>query len=278
MKKLISIALCTVMLLGVFCAMASCSKESYEIAVVTDVGQINDKGFNQGTWEGAEAYAKKNNISVKYYQPANGSDANDNDRIAAMRQAINNGAKVIVTPGFLQATALRTVAAEHPEVKFVFVDGWTITDKVDETGKEVGFACGGSMFDSVKSAAAEYKDRNVKIVGVDTDQSGESEQVITSAVKELATSVDIVLTQFYGGEWDSKLAGKTQNLGAAENATGLPTATWRLTNFTVEQYKEVFEKIKNGTIVPDANTPGNANENGDWLKANLNNVVIDFEK
>ena len=111
MKKLISIALCAVMLLGVFCAMASCSKESYEIAVVTDVGQINDKGFNQGTWEGAEAYAKKNNISVKYYQPANGSDANDNDRIAAMRQAINNGAKVIVTPGFLQATALRTVAA-----------------------------------------------------------------------------------------------------------------------------------------------------------------------
>lgn len=378
MKKLISIALCAVMLLGVFCAMASCSKESYEIAVVTDVGQINDKGFNQGTWEGAEAYAKKNNISVKYYQPANGSVANDNDRIAAMRQAINNGAKVIVTPGYLQATALRTVAAEHPEVKFVFVDGWTITDKVDETGKEVGtpfanitaivykeqesgylagyavvkegyeklgftaggggtnpacnrfgygfvqganaaaaelgktvtikysykfgdnfsasselqaqiaswyaagtevvFACGGSMFDSVKSAAAEYKDRNVKIVGVDTDQSGESEQVITSAVKELATSVDIVLTQFYGGEWDSKLAGKTQNLGAAENATGLPTATWRLTNFTVEQYKEVFEKIKNGTIVPDANTPGNANENGDWLKANLNNVVIDFEK
>ena len=42
--------------------------------------------------------------------------------------------------------------------------------------------------------------------------------------------------------------------------------------------QEPFEKIKNGTIVPDANTPGNANENGDWLKANLNNVVIDFEK
>ena len=39
MKKLISIALCAVMLLGVFCAMASCSKESYEIAVVTDVGR-----------------------------------------------------------------------------------------------------------------------------------------------------------------------------------------------------------------------------------------------
>ncbi len=97
-----------------------------EIAVVTDVGQLMDKGFNQGTYEGAEAYAKAHNISYRYYQPANGSDASDNDRIAAMKQAIDNGAKIIVAPGFLQATAMETVAKENPEVKFVFVDGWAL--------------------------------------------------------------------------------------------------------------------------------------------------------
>lgn len=48
MKKLISIALCAVMLLGVFCAMASCSKESYEIAVVTDVGPDQRQGIQPG--------------------------------------------------------------------------------------------------------------------------------------------------------------------------------------------------------------------------------------
>ncbi|MBQ1959528.1 MAG: BMP family ABC transporter substrate-binding protein, partial [Firmicutes bacterium] len=34
------------------------------------------------------------------------------------------GAEVLVTPGFLQATAIAEVAAQYPEVQFVFIDGW----------------------------------------------------------------------------------------------------------------------------------------------------------
>ena len=133
MKKVLSLILCLVMMLSAI-SLVACTggdqggSNTYEIAVVTDVGQLMDKGFNQGTWEGAEGYAKANNKTVKYYQPANGSDATDNDRIAAMRQAITNGAKIIVAPGFLQATAMTTVAKENPDVKFVFIDGWTLTD------------------------------------------------------------------------------------------------------------------------------------------------------
>ena len=131
MKKVLSLVLCAVMILSML-SLVACGggkTDTYEIAVVTDVGQLMDKGFNQGTWEGAEAYAKANGKTYKYYQPANGSDATDNDRIAAMRQAITNGAKIIIAPGFLQATAMTTVAKEHPEVKFVFIDGWTLTDE-----------------------------------------------------------------------------------------------------------------------------------------------------
>ena len=40
----------------------------YELALVTDLGTIDDKSFNQGAWEGMEKYAKENNISYKYYQ------------------------------------------------------------------------------------------------------------------------------------------------------------------------------------------------------------------
>ena len=125
MKKVLSILLVAVMVLS----MAACGgKEEYEIAVVTDVGQLMDGGFNQGTYEGVETYAKANNKTYNYYQPANGANATDNDRVAAMRQAITNGAKVIVAPGFLQAAAMTTVAMESPDVKFVFVDGWALDD------------------------------------------------------------------------------------------------------------------------------------------------------
>lgn len=327
-----------------------------KIAVVTDVGQLMDKGFNQGTYEGAKAYADANGISMKYYQPANGSDATDNDRIDAMKQAIENGAEIIVTPGFLQATAIEAVAKENPDVKFVFVDGWAMgfknvtaivykeqesgylagyaavkegytklgftggggganpavcrfgygflqgasaaavelgkdvevkySFKYGETfgpstelqtqiagwyadGTEVVFSCGGGMFQSVLSAAAEYE--NARIIGVDVDQSGESSKVITSAVKGLAASVEKVLGQYFDGKWDAELADVAQNLGASENATGLPEDTWSMKNFTVDQYKEVLGKIAKGEVTPDAAYP----ENVSGLK--LDKVKIIYE-
>ena len=341
------------------------TEEGYKVAVVTDVGQLNDGGFNQGTYEGAVAFAEKNNLTYKYYQPANGSDATDDDRIAAMRQAVEGGAEIIVTPGFLQATALETVAEENPEVKFVFVDGWALgLDNVTaisyheeesgffagyaavmdgytklggtfggagtnaacnrfaygyiqgiqaaaaELGKdveatisflyggsfssstelqtqisgwynngiEVVFACGGSMLQSVKAAAAETE--NGKIIGVDTDQSGESDRVITSAFKNLSGSVELTLTKWLEGKWDAELADKLSNLGVNEDATGLPTAesSWRFTTFTVDQYKEVFNKVVDGTIKIDSDCADlSTAEAWDNLKANCPNVKLTLE-
>ena len=97
-----------------------------EIAVVTDLGSLMDGSFNQGTWEGAEEYAKEHNKTVKYYQPPNTTEATDADRISAMNAAVDNGAKIVVTPGFAQAVALQDVAKNNPDVKFVFIDGWNL--------------------------------------------------------------------------------------------------------------------------------------------------------
>ena len=129
------------------------------------------------------------------------------------------------------------------------------------------------MFESVKSAAE--ANPGAKIIGVDVDQSYASDLVITSAVKGLSESVAKVLDQYYAGKWDSDLSGKTQNLGAADNATGLPIATSRFTKFTADQYNDLFAKIKNGTVTPKDATPADAN-NGTWL-ADFDYVTVDFE-
>ena len=50
---------------------------TYELAFVTDVGQLKDKSFNEGTWNGVKLYANENDMSYKYYQPANGDQATD---------------------------------------------------------------------------------------------------------------------------------------------------------------------------------------------------------
>ena len=94
---------------------------TYEIALITDVGTIDDKSFNQGAWEGVKAYAEEHNITYKYYAPAR---QDTQQYINAITLAVENGAKVIVTPGFLFEPAIFQAQDLFPEVKFVLLDGF----------------------------------------------------------------------------------------------------------------------------------------------------------
>lgn len=307
---------------------------TYQIAMVTDVGQLKDGSFNQFTWNGVKMYAYQNGKTYKYYQPANGSSATDDDRIKAMTDACEAGAEVLVTPGFLQDTALEAVAPQYPDVQFVFIDGWdtgldnilgvsyqeeqagylagyaavmegytklgfsgggggsnpacirygygyaqganaaaeakgvdvemrysweygssfSASDDLQamlagwfNAGTEVCFMCGGTMFNS-GAAAAEAAD--AAIIGVDVDQSAQSDAVVTSAMKGLAQSVMVALDNFYS----NGLQKGSLVLGAADDAVGLPVDTWSLQNWTVDEYNALFEKIKSGEIVVDNNS------------------------
>ena len=99
------------------------SDGKYQVAFVTDVGDLKDKSFNQGTYDGVKLYANANSKSYKYYKPANGDKATDDDRYDAMKAAVDNGAEVVVAAGFLQGTALKKAASEFKDTKFVFIDG-----------------------------------------------------------------------------------------------------------------------------------------------------------
>ena len=303
----------------------------YQVAFITDVGQLKDKSFNQGTFDGVKLYAANNGKSYKYYQPANGDQATDDDRIDAMKLACENGAEVVVAAGFMQAGALEAAAQAYPNVNFVFIDGWnmgydnvagisfmehqsgylagyaTVMEgytklgftgggggtnpacqrfgygfvqgaeaaaaklgvKVEmnyswmygasfsaspelqtmatgwyANGTEVIFCCGGSMFQSVASAASA---EDGLVVGVDVDQSFESPAVITSAMKGLADATVWAITKHYSGEW-ADIGNNATALGAADNAVGLPTATWSLANWSVEDYEALFAEIVAGTV------------------------------
>ena len=113
------------------------SDGKYEVAFVTDVGQLKDKSFNQGTYDGVKLYAANNNLSYKYYQPANGSEATDDDRFTAMKAAVDNGAKVVVCAGFMQTTALRMAASQFTDVSFVYIDGDVIRADANDNNSAV---------------------------------------------------------------------------------------------------------------------------------------------
>ena len=93
--------------------------DTFELALVTDLGTIDDKSFNQGAWEGLFMYARENNINSKYYQPA---EKSDDAYLSAIDLAVQGGAKIIVTPGYLFATPIFIAQDRYPDVHFILVD------------------------------------------------------------------------------------------------------------------------------------------------------------
>ena len=105
------------------------AKGGYELALITDVGTIDDKSFNQGAWEGLKKYADENDITCKYYKPA---EKSDEACLSAIDLAVKGGAKLIVTPGFLFEYPIYEAQTKYPDVKFVLLDAAPI-NKEKET-------------------------------------------------------------------------------------------------------------------------------------------------
>ena len=328
----------------------------YQVAFVTDVGQLKDKSFNQGTYDGVKSYAYQANESYKYYQPANGDQATDDDRYDAMKAAAEAGAKVIVCAGFMQAGALERAAKDYTDTNFVFIDGWNLgldnvagidfkeeqpgyfagyaivkegydklgfagggggtnpavnrygygfvqgaNDAAKEMGKtveikytyqygasfsaspelqsmmsgwyqngtQVVFACGGSIFQSITAAASA---NDGLVIGVDVDQSPDSETVITSAMKGLSAAAMLAISMNDNGTWNL-IGGNGTSLGVAENAVGLPTDTWKMKNYTVAEYEALYQKVLEGSVTID-----NAAPEADGIAAkDFSNVTIIYE-
>ena len=116
------------------------------------------------------------------------------------------------------------------------INGWY------SNGTEIVFACGGSMCNSVFAAAAA---NNALSIGVDVDQSGESNTVMTSAVKGLAEAASLMLGRFYDGKWD-EVGGQAVNLGVDDDAVGLPFASSQFEVITEDIYNTLVDGMKTG--------------------------------
>jgi basic membrane protein A len=119
-----SAALAAVALIAAGCAKPSTSTTTattakFTACMVTDTGGINDKSFNQSSWQGMQAAAATNpsKISVKYLPSTTTADYAKN-----ISTFISQKCGVIVTVGFLMGPATQTAALANPKQKFAIVD------------------------------------------------------------------------------------------------------------------------------------------------------------
>ncbi|MDO4568383.1 MAG: BMP family ABC transporter substrate-binding protein [Clostridia bacterium] len=331
MKKVVAMLLAVLMVSVMAIACTPVEDDTYEIALITDIGTINDKSFNQGTWEGVVQYAEEFDKTYQYYQPTAQEDA---EYLSKIEMAINAGAKVIVTPGYLFETVIYTAQSMYPDVTFILIDGYPTNPDADGTsttasntvgikyaehqcgflagyaavksgytslgyqggmgvpavvnygfgfvqgaeyaakemgvevtinynysgdfaatpdnqaraaswyssGVEIIFAAGGSVGASVMSAAESV---GTKVIGVDVDQSGESDTVVNSALKGLRESVYQMLAAYYNGTFPG---GQNLVMDASQNAVGLAMESNKLENFDQAMYDALFAQLVNGEI------------------------------
>ncbi len=87
--------------------------------MITDYGDITDQSFNQTTYEAAKSWSEANGADFTYFKPASDSD---DDRIAMIEKAIDEGYGVIVMPGYAFGPAIVATAPEYDDVIFIALD------------------------------------------------------------------------------------------------------------------------------------------------------------
>jgi basic membrane protein A len=100
------------------------SAGTFCVGLVSDVGKVNDKSFNQSAWEGVKQAEKDLGAKVQYIETSDAKDYAKN--IATFADA---GYSVIVTVGFGLGEATAKAAASYPNIKFIGVDQFQDTTK-----------------------------------------------------------------------------------------------------------------------------------------------------
>ena len=106
-------------------ALDCTSEDTFCVGLVTDIGKVNDKSFNQSAWKGIQQAANELGATVNYIETVDRKDHEKN--IAVFGDA---GYDVIVTAGSALADATKEAAAIYPNTRFIGVDQFQ-TETID---------------------------------------------------------------------------------------------------------------------------------------------------
>ena len=124
-KKIVALVLSALMVTGlVGCGSDNNSSTSegsaLKVGMVTDTGTIDDKSFNQGTWEGIKEAEKSFGLETTFMQPNGESESS---YLTEIQNLYDSGYKFIVTPGYKFETAIYKAQEKYSDAKFVLIDG-----------------------------------------------------------------------------------------------------------------------------------------------------------
>lgn len=197
---------------------ADCGKEEvFCVGLVTDVGEVDDKSFNQSSWAGVQRAEAELGALIKFVETKDAKDYLPNIQLFT-----DMNYDVIVTVGFAMGTATAEAAAQYPEVDFIGVDQFNATELPNLTGllfseDKSGFLAGAlaaMLTQSNKVAAVLGTDLVPPVVAF--------KEGYESGAKYIAPDIEIISTYHPGGldvaftdpEWGASTAKQALDQGA----------------------------------------------------------------
>ena len=114
-KRFLFIMLSVVLVLGLSTNISAGTK--FKVAMVTDVGGVNDQSFNQSAWEGLQRTQKDFGINVTYKESKQDADYAPN-----METLTDAEYDLIWGIGFLMGDAIKETAQINPDQKYAIID------------------------------------------------------------------------------------------------------------------------------------------------------------
>jgi len=94
----------------------------FRMGLVTDVGEVDDKSFNEAAWKGVQEAAGYLKMPKDCFGYIETQDAKD--YLTNIVRFVDDGAKAIVTSGFAMAEKTNEAAKKYPNVFFIGTDQW----------------------------------------------------------------------------------------------------------------------------------------------------------
>lgn len=253
MKKLL-ILLAILSLFAVGCSKDEDAAETMKVGMVTDAGTIDDKSFNQGTWEGILMAAEEEELDTKYLKPSGTTEA---DYLREIGNLYDAGYKFIVTPGFKFETSIYQAQTKYEDAKFVLIDGYPHagdwTPDVKENVVSIFFAEEQSGFLAGVATAVELEEGEVGFIGGMEVPAVQKfnwgfQQGIQYANDNFDTDIQMAAENFvYQGSFDNVAAG--QQLAAQMYDKGVDAIFAAAGGVGVGAINEAKSRAKNGEEV-----------------------------
>ncbi|MBW4084043.1 BMP family protein [Paenibacillus sp. S150] len=174
-------------------------KADVKIGLVTDVGGVNDKSFNQSAWEALEALNKEAGVEIKYLQSKSNADYEPN-----LNQFVKGGYSLTWGIGFDLGDAVLKVATENPDANLAIIDSVVEAPNVES----VTFAENeGSFLVGVVAGLTTKTNKVGFIGGMESPVIKRFEVGFKAGVEAVNPNATVTIT--YAGAYDKPDTGKS---------------------------------------------------------------------